>query len=67
MKKRKKDNFPSCLLEVGNIVTSLTFSVLYALVFLVIYAPYSKTSWFGVAKSESFLLTTKKEVVSLLY
>lgn len=67
MKKRKKDNFPSCLLEVGNIVTSLTFSVLYALVFLVIYAPYSKTSWFGVAKSESFLLTTTFVVVSVLF
>ena len=58
MKKRKKDNFASSLLEVGNIVTSLTFSVLYALVFLVIYSPFSDTSWFGVAKSDSFLLTT---------
>lgn len=66
MKKRKKDNFASCLLEVGNIVTSLTFSILYALVFLVIYSPYSETSWFGVAKSDSFLLTTTFVVVSIL-
>ena len=67
MKKRWKDSIASCLLEVGNIVTSLTFSVLYALVFLVIYSPYSETSWFGVAKSESFLLTTTFVVVSVLF
>ena len=66
MKKRRKDNFASCLLEVGNIVISLTFSVLYALVFLVIYTPYSETSWFGVAKSESFLLTTIFVIISIL-
>lgn len=66
MKKRKKDNFASCLLEVGNIVTSLTFSVLYALVFLVIYSPFSDTSWFGVAKSDSFLLTTTFVIASIL-
>lgn len=67
MKKRRKDNFASCLLEVGNIVTSLAFSILYALVFLVIYSPYSETAWFGVAKSESFLLTTTFVVVSILF
>lgn len=67
MKKRRKNNFPACLLEVGYIITSLTFSILYALVFLVIYSPYSKTAWFGVAKSESFLLTTTFVVASVLF
>ena len=67
MKKRWKNNFSPCLLEVGNIVTGLTFSVLYALVFLIIYAPFSNTAWFGVAKSESFLLTTTFVVASVLY
>lgn len=67
MKKHWKNNFSSCLIEVGNIVTSLTFSVLYALVFLVVYAPFSDTAWFGVAKSESFLLTTTFVVVSVLF
>jgi hypothetical protein len=52
---------------VGNIVFSLTFSVLYALVFLVIYAPFSDTSWFGLAKTESFLLTTTFVVASILF
>ncbi|MBQ8760427.1 MAG: LytTR family transcriptional regulator [Bacteroidales bacterium] len=66
MKKRKKNNFAASLLEPGNIVSGLTFSVLYALVFLVIYSPYSETAWFGVAKSESFLLTTTFVVVSVL-
>ena len=67
MKKRRKNNFSQCLLEISNIVTSLTFSVLYALVFLVIYSPYSETAWFGVAKSDSFLLTTTFVVVSVLF
>ena len=67
MKKRLKNTFSQCLLEIGNIITSLTFSILYALVFLVIYSPYSETAWFGVAKSESFLLTTTFVVASVLF
>lgn len=67
MKKRRKNNFSLCLLEVGNIVISLIISVLYALVFLVIYSPYSETAWFGVAKSDRFLLTTTFVVVSVLF
>ena len=41
MKKRRKDNFSVCLLEPGNIVISLIISILYALVFLVIYSKNS--------------------------
>ena len=67
MKKRKKNYFAASLLEPGNLVSGLTFSVLYALVFLVIYSPYSDTAWFGVAKSESFLLTTTFVVASVLF
>lgn len=67
MKKRRKNIFSQCLLEIGNIITSLSFSILYALVFLVIYSPYSDTAWFGVAKSESFLLTTTFVVASILF
>lgn len=67
MKKIKKNTFPTSLLEVGNIVTGLTFSILYALVFLVIYSPYSETAWFGLAKTEKYLLTTTFVVVSILF
>jgi hypothetical protein len=67
MKKRRKDNFSVCLLEPGNIVISLIISVLYALVFLVIYSPYYDTAWFGLAKSDSFLLTTTFVVASVLF
>ena len=67
MKKRRKNNFSLCLLEPGNIVISLIISILYALVFLVIYSPYSETAWFGLAKSESFLLTTTFVVASVLF
>lgn len=66
MKRRRKDNFSACLLEPGNIVISLIISILYALVFLVIYSPYSDTTWFGLAKSDSFLLTTTFVVASVL-
>lgn len=67
MKKRRRDNFSSCLLDLGNIVTNLTFSILYALVFLVVYSPYSETAWFGVAKSERYLLTATFVVASILF
>lgn len=67
MKKRKKDNFTNCLLEPGNMVLGLAFSVLYALVFLVIYSPYSDTAWFGVARSERYLLTTTFVIGSILF
>lgn len=67
MKKRRKDNFSVCLLEPGNIVISLIISILYALVFLVIYSSYSDTAWFGLAKSDSFLLTTTFVVASVLF
>lgn len=67
MKKNKKNVFPTSLLEVGNIVSNLTFSILYALVFLVIYSPYSETAWFGVAKSDSFMLTTSFVLLSVFF
>ena len=67
MKKRRKYTFSPCLLEPGNIFISLIISILYALVFLVIYSPYSDTAWFGLAKSDSFLLTTTFVVASVLF
>lgn len=67
MKKRKKNNFADSLLEPGNIILSLAFSILYALVFLVIYSPYSDTAWFGVAKSERYLLTSTFVIGSILF
>lgn len=67
MKKRKKDNFADCILEPGNMILSLAFSVMYALIFLVIYSPYSDTAWFGMAKSDKYLLTTTFVVGSILF
>ena len=67
MKKRRKNQFPSGLIEANNIISGLTFAILYALVFLVIYSPYSDTSWFGVGKSESFNLTTSFVVISVFF
>ena len=67
MKKNKKNYFSNSLLEPANITLSLVFSILYALVFLVVYSPYSDTAWFGVAKSERFLLTAIFVVSSILF
>lgn len=67
MKKRRKNHFPQCLLEVNNIISGLTFAVLYALVFLVIYSPYSDTAWFGTVKSDSFVLTTSFVLISVFF
>lgn len=67
MKKRKKNYFPQCLLDINNIISGLTFAVLYALVFLVIYSPYSDTAWFGTVKSDSFVLTTSFISISVFF
>lgn len=66
MKKNRKNNFANSLLEPANIILSLVFSVFYALVFLVVYSPYSDTAWFGMAKSERYLLTTTFVIGSIL-
>ena len=66
MKKNKKNNFTDSLLEPANMILSLVFSIFYALVFLVIYSPYSDTAWFGMAKSERYLLTTTFIIGSIL-
>ncbi len=67
MKRRRKNHFPHCLIEANNLITSLTFAILYALVFLVIYSPYSDTAWFGVAKSERFMLTSTFVITSVSF
>ena len=67
MKKNRKNNFANSLLEPANIILSLVFSVFYALVFLVIYSPYSDTAWFGMVRSERYLLTSTFVITSILF
>ena len=44
----------------------MTFSVLFALVFLNIYIPFSDTAWFGLGDSVMFLLTIVYASISIL-
>lgn len=48
---------PGYLLGKYQLIGTVTFSVLFALVFLLIYIPFSDTAWFGLGGSGTFLPT----------
>ena len=48
---------PGYLLGKYQLIGTVTFSVLFALVFLLIYIPFSDTAWFGLGGSGTFLHT----------
>ena len=48
---------PAYLLGKYQLIGTVTFSVLFALVFLNIYIPFSDTAWFGLGDSVMFALT----------
>ena len=52
-----KDKIPGYLLGKYQLIGTVTFSVLFAVVFLNIYIPFSDTAWFGLGDSVMFLLT----------
>ena len=45
---------PSYLLGKYQLIGTVTFSVLFAIVFLNLYIPFSETAWFGLGDSEAF-------------
>ena len=51
------DNIPGYLLGKYQLIGTVTFSVLFAVVFLNIYIPFSDTAWFGLGNSMMFLHT----------
>lgn len=55
MKLNKK--LPEYLLGKYQLIGTVTFSVLFAIVFLNIYIPFSETAWFGLGYSQTFLKT----------
>ena len=57
---------PKYLLEKRQLMGTVTFSVLFALVFLNLYIPFSDTAWFGLGNSVYFLFTAGFAFVSLL-
>ena len=56
---------PSYLLGKYQLIGTVTFSVLFAIVFLNIYIPFSDTAWFGLGDSVTFALTVVFVFVSI--
>lgn len=57
---------PEYLLGKYQLIGTVTFSVLFAVVFLNIYIPFSDTAWFGLGGSEMFRLTLLFGTLSIL-
>lgn len=62
----KNTKFPEYLLGKYQLIGTVTFSVLFALVFLIIYIPFSETAWFGLGGSVMFLLTVAYAFAAIL-
>ncbi len=60
------DKIPHYLLGKYQLIGTVTFAVLFAIVFLNIYIPYSDTAWFGLANSDTFLRTAAFILLSVL-
>lgn len=60
------EKLPRYLLGKYQLIGTETFSVLFALVFLNIYIPFSDTAWFGLGDSVMFLLTVVFVAVAIL-
>lgn len=62
----KIHKLPGYLLGKYQLIGTVTFSVLFAVVFLNIYIPFSDTAWFGLGDSVMFLLTIAFIAISIL-
>ncbi len=60
------DKIPHYLLGKYQLIGTVTFAVLFAIIFLNIYIPYSDTAWFGLADSDTFLRTGLFVLVSVM-
>ncbi len=64
------DKIPHYLLGKYQLIGTVTFAVLFAIIFLNIYIPYSETAWFGLANSETFIRTVifvTTSVITLIF
>lgn len=57
---------PKYFLEKYQMIGTVTFATLFAIVFLNIYIPFSNTAWFGLGRSSFFLFTAGFVFISLL-
>lgn len=60
------NKIPGYLLGKYQLIGTVTFSVLFAIVFLVIYIPFSETAWFGLGDSIMFAHTIIFAAISML-
>ena len=64
--KMKDQKLPGYLLGKYQLIGTVTFAVLFAVVFLNIYIPFSDTAWFGLGNSVMFIRTVIFVAVSIL-
>ncbi|MCK9299943.1 MAG: LytTR family transcriptional regulator [Bacteroidales bacterium] len=57
---------PSYLLQKNQMLGSLLFTILFSIIFLNIYTPFSSTAWFDLGKSNYFFFTVGVLAVSAL-
>lgn len=62
----KNHKLPDYLLGKYQLIGTVTYAVLFAVVFLNIYIPFSDTAWFGLGDSATFLLTLLFVTVSII-
>jgi hypothetical protein len=60
------DKLPEYLLGKYQMIGTVTFIALFAIVFLNIYIPYSQTAWFGLGNSTTFIKTLLFVGISLI-
>ena len=53
----KLPKVPTALLGKSHILGTVTFTILFAIVFLNLYIPFSDTAWFGLGRSDTFWST----------
>lgn len=62
-----KRMLPKYLLEKHQLTGTVTFAVLFAIVFLNLYIPFSDTAWFRLGNSVFFLFTAGFIAISILF
>ena len=56
---------PRCLLGKHQLITTVTFTAFFSLVFLLLCVPFSHNAWFALGRSEAFLFTVIFFLISL--
>ncbi|MGP1447434.1 MAG: LytTR family DNA-binding domain-containing protein [Candidatus Limimorpha sp.] len=65
-RKKMLVGVPECMVERSNMVTQVAFSIMFALLFLFVYSPFSETSWFEIERTHGAILTAFFVVVASL-